>query len=284
MDSLPKIDGVRPARLDDLGRIALVAAAGFYYSPVFHYQRPYYDAFPEDTIASYQAEYESVMLDPNSIVLVAEQVPDANETDKAYKALQRLCPSKPQTGSNGKVVVGVASISLPPNSKRSGVIQLKGTSTYHVQTEPRQQRDQCTKGGELYSEATAPAKAKYLTGQMRLTTLAVHPAYWQHGHGTRLTNWCIRLADLDQVPVGVSAAKMGVKVFAKAGFQEEVKVHIDGYELPDESRDSFGCGEEEPANVTPIELWIGVRRPLPRQKPWLWRMLSCFIKAENEKL
>ena len=124
---------------------------------------------------------------------------------------------------------------------------------------------------------------RYLTGQMRLTTLAVHPAYWKHGHGTRLTNWCTRLADLDRVPIGVSAAKMGVKVFTKAGFQEEVRVQIEGYELPDESRDSFACNEKEPANVASIELWIGVR--CPQQRRWklswgLWRTWNCF-KAEE---
>lgn len=283
MDSLPKFDGVRLARLDELDRIALVAAAGFFHSPVFHFQRPHYDAFPEDTVASYQAEYEAAMLDPNSIVLVAEQIPDKNETNKVYEALQRLGPSRSQTSSDGKVIVGVASISLPPHSRRSGVLQPKGTSTYRTQSKTLQQRDQCIKGGELYSEATAPAKAKYLTGQMRLTTLAVHPAYWKHGHGTRLTNWCTRLADLDRVPIGVSAAKMGVKVFTKAGFQEEVRVQIEGYELPDESRDSFACNEKEPANVASIELWIGVR--CPQQRRWklscdLWRNWNCF-KAEE---
>jgi N-acetylglutamate synthase-like GNAT family acetyltransferase len=120
---------------------------------------------------------------------------------------------------------------------------------------------------------------------MRLTTLAVHPAYWKHGHGTRLTNWCTRLADLDHVPIGVSAAKMGVRVFTKAGFQEEVRVQIKGYELPDESRDSFACNEKEPANVASIELWIGVRCPPRRRKlSWnLWRSWNCF-KAEEEKL
>jgi len=284
MDSLPKIDGVRLARLDELDRIALVAAAGFFHSPVFHFQRPHYDAFPEDTVASYQAEYEAAMLDPNSIVLVAEQIPDENETNKVYKALQRLGPSRPQINPDGKVIVGVASISLPPHSRRSGVLQPKGTSTYGTQSETLQQRDQCTKGGELYSEATAPAKAKYLTGQMRLTTLAVHPAYWKHGHGTRLTNWCTRLADLDRVPIGVSAAKMGVKVFTKAGFQEEVRVLIEGYELPDESRDSFACNEKEAANVASIELWIGVRCPQQRRRKlsWdLWRIWNCFNKAEE---
>ena len=135
MDSLPKIDGVRLARLDELDRIALVAAAGFFHSPVFHFQRPHYDAFPEDTVASYQAEYEAAMLDPNSIVLVAEQIPDENETNKVYKALQRLGPSKPQTSPDGKVIVGVTSISLPPHSRRSGVVQSKSkTIIFYAET------------------------------------------------------------------------------------------------------------------------------------------------------
>lgn len=48
------VDNIRLATLNDLSRIATVAAAGFFWSPVFQFQRPYYAEFPEDTLFSYR--------------------------------------------------------------------------------------------------------------------------------------------------------------------------------------------------------------------------------------
>jgi hypothetical protein len=46
-------DNVRLATLTDLPRIAVVAAAGFFWSPTFHFQRPFHAQFSEDTVSSY---------------------------------------------------------------------------------------------------------------------------------------------------------------------------------------------------------------------------------------
>jgi hypothetical protein len=46
----PALDGVRLATPEDLARIATVAAAGFFHSPTFHYQRIYHAAYPDDTL------------------------------------------------------------------------------------------------------------------------------------------------------------------------------------------------------------------------------------------
>ncbi|KAF2808901.1 uncharacterized protein BDZ99DRAFT_463759 [Mytilinidion resinicola] len=292
---VPQLDKVRLATLDDLPRIAIVAAAGFFYSPVFQYQRPHYEAYPEDTIASYFFEYEAAMHDPNAVVLVAEDIQDPQELDKAYRALHDItlstCPPTP-----GKTVItGVSSITLTPGSIWSGRLQ----PTDLVQKSPCEtplQRDQCSRGGELYSKATAAAKTKYLAHRMKLATLAVHPAYWRRGHGSNLTKWCTTLADIEGVSVGVSAAKMGVPVFAKAGFMEQERVQIAAYQLPRDSVVSLGGGKQ-PDQIEAIELWIGIRQPvgtisttamLPLPKPagtqttpWtFWRAWNRFIGPE----
>ncbi|OCK75543.1 hypothetical protein K432DRAFT_337236 [Lepidopterella palustris CBS 459.81] len=263
MGSEPHLfDHIRLARLEDLDRIAIVAAAGFYHSPVFQFQRPYHDDYPEDTLASYHAEYEAAILDPNAAVLVAEDLPEDLESENVYEALRRVCPLTPEPGANGKAIVGVLSITLQPGSKWSGQLQPKGLPTQSRSITDHQQRDICPRGGELYSKATAPAKSKYLTGRMRLATLAVHPAYWHRGHGTNLTMWCTHLADLDGVTIGVSAAKMGVKVFTKAGFSEQDRVHIEGYRLPRDSMIAMTIEEKRPEEVEAIELWMGIRDPI----------------------
>jgi hypothetical protein len=47
---LPALDGVRVATLEDLPRIATVAAAGFFHSPTFHYQRVKHALYSDDTL------------------------------------------------------------------------------------------------------------------------------------------------------------------------------------------------------------------------------------------
>lgn len=84
----------------------------------------------------------------------------------------------------------------------------------------------------MYNEATAPAKARYvnrsmvefcddvhrhLAGQMRLSTLAVHPGYWHRGHASRLVRWSTCLADLDGVPM--------VKILPLALGRSKFRVH-----------------------------------------------------------
>jgi N-acetylglutamate synthase-like GNAT family acetyltransferase len=99
---------------------------------------------------------------------------------------------------------------------------------------------------------------------MRVATLAVHPAYWRRGHGTRLVRWCCNLADSEGVDITVSAAKMGVPRFLDAGFVEKELVTVEEYR------------EHES-----IELWMGVResrspKALLEQKS---RTFCCIITA-----
>ncbi len=75
--------------------------------------------------------------------------------------------------------------------------------------------------------------------------MVVHPAYWQRGHASELTRWCMALAEVDHAGIGVSATPMGRKLFHHMGFKGKEVVEIKGY-----------CGH--PGSIS---LWIGVRDP-----------------------
>jgi hypothetical protein len=120
---LPDVNGVRLATLDDLPRIAIVATAAFFWSPTFRFQRPYYQEFPADTLASYWSEYKQAMEDPACVVLITEDVLEADEAEHIYKALRSACPLS-RLGQ--KAIVGVCSITLKPGSCYVGHFQPAG--------------------------------------------------------------------------------------------------------------------------------------------------------------
>lgn len=106
---------IREATLQDLPRIGLVAAAGFYHSPVFQFQRPYHGVYPWDTFVSYTQEYREAIISPNRKVFVLETKPSFPEQDFVYEALKHSV-SLPECLQiqNTNVIVGVASMSWPP--------------------------------------------------------------------------------------------------------------------------------------------------------------------------
>lgn len=86
---------------------------------------------------------------------------------------------------------------------------------------------------------------RWFSGRLEISTMVVHPAYWQRGHASELTRWCTALAEVDHTGIGVSATPMGRKLFSHMGFKEKEVVDIEGYSGHPES----------------ISLWIGVRDP-----------------------
>jgi hypothetical protein len=155
-----------------------VAAAAFFWSPSFRFQRPLYKDFPADTIASYWLEYEAAINDPTYAVLVAEDILEPNEADHFYEAL-RLLQRRPISRHRG--IVGVCSLKLKPDSCYIGQFH---PASKHVSTEtalckvshhlagfdgpddrvPKQdwKRDRCSKALEVYKSATDPLKLKYV--------------------------------------------------------------------------------------------------------------------------
>ncbi|KAF2447072.1 hypothetical protein P171DRAFT_384125 [Karstenula rhodostoma CBS 690.94] len=250
--SMSTLEGVRLATPQDLARIATVAAAGFFHSPTFHYQRVHYAAYPDDTLLSYWTEYERAIKDGTSVVLVTEDTLNEMEGADVYPALREAAAYAPGAGTLGsKIVVGVASIDLKPGSSYIGLFQPpSSTDQTELRTLPANpKRDLCEERVHAYNEATTPAKARYLHGQMKLSTLAVHPAYWRRGHATRLVGYITRLADLEGVSLGISAVPQGAIIAARAGFEERELVRV-----------KRACARKE-TKAAEVELWVAVRRP-----------------------
>ncbi len=127
----PPLGRLRLAKLSDVPRIAVVAAAGFCHSPVFKYERPHFNRYPYDTLASYRKEYHQAIIDPKTVVLVIEDDYKKDEVTRAYDALSIVYPSfhkgiPPEEWPSRKMIVGVGSLRLQPHSARHGTFQPEG--------------------------------------------------------------------------------------------------------------------------------------------------------------
>lgn len=261
----PPPGGLRIACPSDVLRIGVVATAGFRYSPLFRWERPYHKDFPADTILSYRTQFQDTIKSNDFIVIVAENgyQPDENEnteatipSDDAWKA--------PTAGE--QVVVGVASIKLEPGSKRMGEYKdNQGTFEYpspwtipalihqagEYPTLPenegrdlnrRHYESWGTLVGKIREESVMPRSTASLidslTNSMRrrcsgdaiMSMLVVHPAYWRRGYGTKLGQWAVELSKIDDVKQCVSAAGMGYQIYSKLGYKEVCKIEASGDE------------------------------------------------------
>jgi hypothetical protein len=159
MLSIPSVDGIRVATLEDLHRISVVAAAAFFWSPTFKFQRPHYGDYPADTINSYFREYEAAIKDPSCVVLVADDTLDTKEAEHVYEAL-RICG--PQSLKKMDIV-GVCSLNLKPKSSYVGRFnspdqQVNATDGFGRGHDLK--RDQCGDAVMVYDSITGPVKAK----------------------------------------------------------------------------------------------------------------------------
>jgi hypothetical protein len=132
MGALPALSSLRVPSPRDVLRIGIVAAAGFRYSPLFRWERPYHEKFPDDTLLSYRSQFMSAMKSDDFIVLIAEDdyLPDENTNTTAI-----IPPNNgwepPDAGE--KVIVGIISVKLDLHSPHKG--QLKnheGTELWRV--------------------------------------------------------------------------------------------------------------------------------------------------------
>ena len=125
----PPLDRLRLAEVSDVKRIAVVATAGFYHSPVFRYARPFFGRYPHDALADYGRGYQQAIRDPKTAVLVIEDKYKQDEVLDAYDALsiaypplqKQLPPAKLESRS---LIVGVVSLRL--QSERFGKFQPEG--------------------------------------------------------------------------------------------------------------------------------------------------------------
>jgi len=116
---------------------SVVAAAGFWHSPFFQYERPGFNRYPRDTLASYGREYQQAILDPETAVLVIEDEYRKDEVSLAYDALSIVYPTldeqlPPEELASSSLIVGVASLRLQPQSARYGAFQPEGEISVDV--------------------------------------------------------------------------------------------------------------------------------------------------------
>lgn len=142
---------MRLAQLSDVPRIGVVAAAAFYHSSWFAYERPYYSQYPLDTLASCRKSFRSAILDPDSVVLVVEDTLNETEAASVYAALSGVYPPFEQQIpkhllDQNKAVVAVASFALVPNSNRRGQFQPHGKLPWNPH--PLSQRPVLTLAGD----------------------------------------------------------------------------------------------------------------------------------------
>jgi hypothetical protein len=153
----PSVEGIRLATSNDLDRISLLAAAAFFPSPTFQFQRVHYRRFPSDTIASYFVQYEKAIRGPACVVLVAEDVIEEDESEYVYEALRESFNSIVPTRRG---IVGVCSIQLKSESAYIHRFQPQGVlgSMNERLNVHDLERDQSVEAVEIYNAVTRPAK------------------------------------------------------------------------------------------------------------------------------
>jgi hypothetical protein len=126
----PLSPDLRVATFADVPRMATVATAGFFYSPFFRYTRPNHKIYPEDTLLSYQAQFTKLITDEDFVVVVAEYEYDPDEGTKTDARIPEDCGwVAPEKGE--RVIVGVISIKLAPESKLKGTLKVENKSWSH---------------------------------------------------------------------------------------------------------------------------------------------------------
>ncbi|KAI0199893.1 hypothetical protein F4808DRAFT_461288 [Astrocystis sublimbata] len=219
----PPLGSLRLANIHDVPRIAAVATSGFYYSPVFTWDRPYHRHYPQDTFKSYEKMFADAIRNPEHIALVAEDSYDPDERAKSY-AIIKPDAQMPIPEAGSQVIVGVATWKLEPKSQRYGQFMDPNDSP-DIDYSGGLERDKNTWRIDQLDTACDFAEQKYLDGYQMMDMLVVHPAYWRRGHGSSLTKWGMALADRDHVNQGVVAAGMGKQLFLKLNYSRLAEVH-----------------------------------------------------------
>ncbi|KAF2189586.1 hypothetical protein K469DRAFT_561746 [Zopfia rhizophila CBS 207.26] len=247
----PFCDNVRLATIADVPRIAVVATAGFYYSPVFSWERTYHKEYPRDTMMSYQKMFADIIRDPQYVALVIEDEYrhlENNETDATIEADISLMPPKAGT----KIIVGAATWKFQPRSSRVG--QFMDSKDMESLEKPTFDgglgRDKSEDHTEDLDCKCDEAEEKYFQGHQLMDMIVVHPAYWRRGNGTKLVKWGLELADLDRVKQGVIAAEMGEKLYLSMNYKKLYDIEV----MDDENSGNkvkVGVLQYTPSNLSP---------------------------------
>lgn len=150
----PTLPSLRLAAAGDVIRMADLSVLGFKDSEIFRYERPRYEEFPLDSVASFANLYRSQLLDPRGVVIVAE---DWQRPDEA----SHFPPDKDNSPDRAdeptkRVVVGVASWTLPEGSPRTGQFVVPNVGD----PEPAPDRDLCQRRLDIFTSITKAEEKK----------------------------------------------------------------------------------------------------------------------------
>lgn len=149
----PAFPSLRLAVASDIPRMAHLSVLGFKDSEIFRYERPHYEEFPRDAVASFANIYRAQLRDERAVAIVAEDWQQAEE---------ELEPDCPETGASNssqpykRVVVGVASWIFPQGSPRTGQFVDPDVG----EPEPTPDRDICQSRLELFTRISTDTEQK----------------------------------------------------------------------------------------------------------------------------
>jgi hypothetical protein len=155
----PPLGSLRLAMMQDVPRIATVATAGFYYSPVFAWERRFHSQFPLDTMQAYEKMFADVISDPQYIAIVATDAYDPKEHLKSGATIVPDVPG-PDLQHGDQVVAGVATWKLQPGSSRVGQFMPPDAGTPSVPFDGGRGRDKSMYHADLLDDACDDAKKR----------------------------------------------------------------------------------------------------------------------------
>ncbi|RSL65156.1 hypothetical protein CEP53_003788 [Fusarium sp. AF-6] len=206
---------VRLAKASDLAATAHIAFRGFSLSPWNAFYRPFAASFPQDVEKSYLREQQEALSKQKKLFAVVESEPDAE-------------------------VVGFAIWNYAPQQNRENEAII-------VDLVDEQDRSVDPYRANLLFSATDSAVEKCFKGHMELDNMAVDPDHFRKGYGTLLCKHGMKIAEEDNVPVGVIAAALGMKLYEALGYTCAAKI---------------GITDERPDKQASVDFWVQKWDPL----------------------
>ncbi|KAK4203006.1 hypothetical protein QBC40DRAFT_319106 [Triangularia verruculosa] len=302
---VPPLGTLRIASPEDASRISVVATAAFRYSPLFAWERPNHEQYPEDTIASYHTQFLHQIQSDDHVVLVQE---DAYMQDE-NREIASIVPDNtgwtaPKAGD--QVIVAVISIKLEPGSTCKGVLKSKNgkevafkrisSITFWATLRPQQLhilshfltimrfpgsyltapqslgRDLNRRHYDDWGTISAAARKKNkVHNDSIISMIVVHPAYWRRGHGTRLATWARDLSIKTKAPQCVSAAPMSQRLLMSLGYKRIDVIVAEG-------------DEDDPRGVQTLLLRFGRENRGGLDGRQLLRWILMFARATFSKV
>ncbi|KAK5944488.1 hypothetical protein PMZ80_003770 [Knufia obscura] len=181
--------------------------------------------------ANYQQDAEWAIRSENVAILVVEDHYDPAEVETTAHIVPKIDTEEhPMPGE--KVVAGVAAWRFLSGSSRAG--QLANTEgPFPDLAADRPHRDEHEEHVNSYHSKNDEMTKRYFgdSGWFELDTLVIHPTYWRRGHGRRLLEWGMRLADIDQAEVCICATTAGLTLYRALGCELLESWNLEGDEM-----------------------------------------------------